>query len=359
MRAEVRRQDLSKALAQIARIVETRSTIPILNNVLLGIADGVLTLRGTDLATEITCTVVVTGDDGHACVPAKALADIVKRMVGDTVTLDMEEGQSGTGILIIKSGRSRFKLPSMASTSFPTLAVDKYDCSFTADLSRLFAPVAFAVGESNHANTDGLYLHVADGRLRAVGTNTHRMAVYDIELPSGAEDLAGAIIPAKVAALVPKGDLALRFCRDRMLVTTEDTTICAKLFEGDYVPYQRAIPNNDRVLKINKPELAAASARVGLVAAEVAGKPVRLNIAPGSIQLVASDRDGSEAVDEIAIDYHGEPTYLAFNCRYLDEMLAAAPGDEIEFAITDNTTHTLVRSLSDAAFIGVLSPYRM
>ena len=70
-------------------------------------------------------------------------------------------------------------------------------------------------------------------------------------------------------------------------------------------------------------------------------------------------RHGLDCVDEIAVEYHSEPTYLAFNCRYLDEMLAAAPGDEIEFVITDNTTHTLVRSLSDAAFVGVLSPYRM
>lgn len=367
MHVEVQRADLSKALTQITRVVEAGSIISVLGNVLVSTADGVMTLRGTDLRVEITCTIPCVGDAITACITAKDFADIAKRLAGDVVSLDFDAGDAGTGILIAKSGRSRFRLPSVSATSFPTLAVREYDCAFKADLGKLFAFVTpcITVPNAKHPRLEGVFLHLAGGRLRAVGTDSARLAVYDIPAPEGSAAFEGALLPLKLANLLStyKGEQDLRFRKDRVLLNvagaTGSTTICALLLEDEYVAYMRAVPSNDRVVRIHKADLAAAAARVGLVASDVSGKAVRLNIAPGSIELVAIDHDGREATDEIAVDYHGEPTYVAFNCGFLETMLACVPGEEIAFEVTDNTTHTRVRSLSDDAFIGVLSPYRM
>lgn len=360
MRAEASRSDLSKALSQVTRVVESRSPIPTLNCVYLKVAGGVMTLRGTDLQIEITTTLPVKGEDFEACLPGKAFADIVKRLPGDVVSIEFEAGQNDTGTAKIKAGRSRFSLPSISPNYFPTLAIENYDCSFSVDLSLLLARVQFAVGESNHANTDGAYLHVADRMLRVVGTDTHRLAIYQTDVPAGAEAMPGVILPPKLVALIPKGEIALSVCEARLLVSQPGITICGKLIEGTYLTYGRAVPlNNERIVELRKSDLAAAVQRIALVAEEAKGKAVRLNLAPGSIQLVAQDQTGREAVDEIAVDYNGEPTFVAFNCGYLEQMLSAVPGDEIAFDITDNTAFTRVRSLSDANFTGVLSPYRM
>lgn len=364
MRIAVARQDLSKLLSAVDRVVDTRNAVPILSNVVLTAADGVLTARGTDLNIEVTTTTTYTGEPGTACVPSRSLLDIVKRVVGDTVSLELDPGVvEGTGTLVVKSGRSRFKLPSIPSRSFPTLAVAEYEHEFNLNLGELFAPVmlCLAIGEDDRPYLEGVYLHQVGDKLRAVGADGPRVVVYAVDTPDGADGVS-AIVPRKVADIASsfKAAIDISLCDKRIRLRAPDIDVCAKLIEGKYAMYERVIPaDRERVLTVNKAELAAAANRVGVVASEAKGKAVRLGIAPGSIVLTAEDKDGREAVDEIAAEYAGEPTFLAFNVRYLDEMLSSVPGDDVIFDLTDNTTTTRVRSKSDANFVGVLSPFRM
>ena len=365
MRIEVQRVDLSRILSAIAKVVEPRNAVPVLSNVVLTAADGTLTARGTDLDIEITATCSYAGEGGVACVPARQLTDIVKRMVGETVSLEFILGAAeDTGDVIVKSGRSRFKLPSVPSRFFPTLATKEYSHHFTVDLGKLFAPVMSSVLAESAAKPElcGVYLHEHDGRLTAASADGPRITVYGEALPDGADGLAGVIVPTKVAnlAIGLRAAVDVSVGRNRIRFAAPGIDICAKLIEGDYPNYRRAIPtSHERTLRIGKADLLAAAGRVGVVAAEAQGKAIRLNIAPGSIELVARDKDGREAVDEIAVQYDGEPTWVAYNVGFLDDMLNAAPGAEVEFDITDNTVPTRVRSVSDAGFVGVISPFRM
>lgn len=365
MRIEVQRSDLSRVLTAIGRVVEARNAVPILNNVVLTAVDGVLTARGTDLDIEITCTTTCTGEDGVACVPARNLTDIVKRMAGETVTLELEPGLAeGTGTLAVKSGRSRFKLPSTPSKWFPSLATKDYSHEFTADLSKLFAPVMSSVlpQSDDKPYLCGVYFHQAGDQLTAVGADGPRLAIYSADLPAGAGGMPGIIVPTKVANLAIgfKAPVSVSVGENRIRLQAPDIEICAKLIEGTFPAYARVVPlTNDRTVRVVKADLAAAAQRVGVVASEAAGKAIRLNIAPGSIELVAKDKDGREAVDEIAVEFDGEPSWVAYNVGYLDDVLAAAPGAEVEFDITDNTTTTRIRSVTDPAFVGVLTPFRM
>lgn len=365
MRIEVQRQDLTRLLNGITRVVETSNAVPVLRNVVLSSSGGTLTARGTNLDIEITTSCPCSEGDLTACVPAHKMADIVKRMAGDVVTMEFVPGVAeDTGDLVVKSGRSRFNVPSIPSKWFPTLAEKEYDNTFTADLSLLFQPVMSSVMADNDAKRYlcGVYLHTIDGKLRAVGADGPRMAIYDTDAPDGAVGMPGVIVSTKVAALAIafKAPIDVSVCATRIRLVAPGTEICAKLIEGTYPDYARVVPQaNNRMLRVDKAELASAVGRVGVVASESAGKPIRLNIAPGSIHLVAKDSDGREAVDEVAIEFDGEPTFVAYNTKFLDDMLAAVPGDTVEFDITDNTTTTRVRSVSDAAFVGVLTPFRM
>ncbi len=362
MHIEVQRADLVRVLTAVGKIVETRNTYPILANVLLTAASGLLTVRGTDLDIEITTSCPATGADGAACVSAHDLLGIVRKLGGATVDLSLAATDGTAGILTVKSGRSRFKVPSMSSESFPTLKTDGYTHSFSADLSVLFAPVAFAISKHDPARhyLEGIYVHEHNGHLRAVGTDAHRMAIYDVALPDGAIGMPSIIVPPKVADLAAsfKSAIDISVCENRIRFALGDTVVCAKLIGGNYVNYERVIPlENDRLLRADKADFAAAAARVGLVASESSGRAVRLGLAPGSITLTADDRDGRDAVDEVAAELIGAPTFVAYNCRYLEEMLAAVPGAVVEFDVIDNTKNTRVRSASDPAFVGLLTPY--
>lgn len=362
MRIEVARADLNRVLASVIKVVEVRSTVPILQNVVLTAADGALTARGTDMDIEIAVTTEYKGDPGVACVSARSLADIVKRLPGDTVSLELVPGVAeDTGDLIIKSGRSRFKLPSFPSRFFPSLAVPTYDHEFTVNLGELVSHVVFAVAVNTPDRSwlEGIYLHQVGDKLRAVGADSPHCVVFSTDMPEGATDVS-AILPRKVADLAAsfKAPVDVSLCDTRIRLRSPGTEICAKLIEGKYADYERAIPaERERIITANKADLRAAAERVGVVSSEASGKPIRLNIAPGSIHLVASDKDGRDAVDEIAVEYAGEPTFLAFNVRILDEMLAAVPGDEVILDFTNNSMSTRVRSKSDANFVGALSPF--
>lgn len=362
MHAVVTRTDLANKLSAVARIVEVRSTNPILSHVVLTAADGTLTARGTDLDVEvIAATEATVATPGVACVPAKNIADIVKRMVGETVTLELEPGSAaGTATLIVKCGRSRFKLPSVPHESMPTLAGAETPCSFAADLAALFAQVSFAVGTSlGRANLMGVYLHAHDGKLRAVAADGARMAIADTALPDGAEDMPPIIVPNRVVGLVPKGLLEVSVGERLIAFRSAGGATTAKLIEGAYVEYQRAIPQGcDKIVRLNKDEFGGAVGRVGIIASEIAGKAVRLSIGADSVTITATDKDGRDAVDEVAAAYDGEPCRIAFNSEFLTEMLTAAPGDEIDLAFKDAGGLAKLTAPDHPEWFGCLGAYR-
>lgn len=360
MQLEIKRSDLSRLLSAVGRVVQPRATVPILSNLVLTAEDGRLTARGTDLDVEITASeAAAVSAPGTACVSSKNIADIVKRMIGDTVSLEMESGSPGVGVLHIKSGRSRFKLPSISSTAMPTLAGATFTHSFEADIGALCAPVVHAVGsdQTRHYLT-GVYLHEDDGNLRAVGADGARMAIYDAPLPDGAAGMPAVIVPTRVVDLAGRGVVSLRLCAERIEISSGSTVISAKLIEGNYVDYKRAIPNGDKTAVLSKAEFAGAVGRVGIVANETAGRPVKLSWSAGAVALSAADSTGGQANDEVAADYAGPDTEVAFNASFLDAILAAVPGDEVALCISGPTGLALFKSTSDAAFTGVVGPYR-
>ncbi len=364
MHAEVQRAELSKALSQIAKVVETRHHIPILSHVVLTAADGALTARGTDLDIEITATVPATvHGQGTACVPARNLYDIVKRLAGDTVSLELEPGSvADTGTLTIKAGRSRFKLPSVPSKSMPTLAGATFDATFTADLAALFAPVAFAASASDPQRPclEGVYLHAHDGKLRAVGADGARMAIHDTDLPEDAAGMPGVVVPGRVVGMLPKGAVDLRVGKSMISVTADGTALTAKLIEQPYLQYERGLPQGcDKVVRLDKAEFADAVGRVSIVTADISGKPVRVYVATGAVTLKAADKDGRDAVDEVPTEYDGAEVSLAFQSGLLSDMLAAAPGEVVDLAIKDAVSFSRMTVPGNDNWVGVMGSYRV
>lgn len=365
MHAGVARTDLSRVLSSIARIVETRSTIPILSHVVLTAAeDGTLAARGTDLDVEIVASIAAdVSAPGTACVPARNLADIVKRMVGDTVTLEFSAGAvANIGTLHVRSGRSHFRLPSIPHASMPTLDGADMPHSFTVDLSALCAPVAFAASNNDPQRPalEGVHLVPHDGKLRAVAADGARMAIHDADLPAGADDMPPIVLPRRMVDLAGKGEVTVSIGKTMTEFILGDTVIRGKLIEQPYVPYERGIPQGcDQVVHVNKSTFADAVARVSIVAAETSGKPVRLAIGGGVVQLKAADKDGRDAEDEVPCSYDGPAINVAFQSGLLTDTLGAAPGDEIYLWFGNERGFTKVTAVGNDNWLGALGTYRV
>lgn len=352
MAIRVDRADLVSALSAVARIIESCNTIPVLANVHLSVAEGRLTVRGTDLDIQVTTSVTAAGDLKTTTAPARTLLEVAKKFpAGAEVTVDLEDDA-----LIVKSGRSRFKLATLDAKLFPDIKAETYDADFEVDLDSLFAPVRFAIStDSARYHLNGVYLNGEPGLLTAVATDGHRLAKH--VLPGEWPDFTAVIVPTKFAGTVPQGPVTVSVNATKIRVKHGDTTIVSKLIEGTFPDYERVIPvNNDRVVTANRTDLIAAVDRVATVASDRGGKTVKFEADGDAITLtVRADHDS--ASDELATDYDGLPVETGMNAAYLKDILGAVTGASVSLAFSAEMSPILLRGDNDN-WLGVQMPMR-
>lgn len=337
------KNDLARLLSSVTKAVESRNTVPVLAMVRL-VADGTnLQATATDLDVTITGSIPADGTLS-CCVDAKLLSGIVAK-AGADVTME-HDGNT----LTVKSGRSRFKLPTLPVEDFPDMASGDFAATFEADLSSAFASVAFAIStEETRYYLNGVYLEPT----AATATDGHRLAHTAVQLPA----FEPIIIPRKTVSLWPKGSANVSLSSRMVRVQTADLTLTSKLIDATYPDYQRVIPqNNDKHVLVDKAAMQAAVARVATVSTD-RSRAVKLDIAPGQIAL--SVRGDAEATDAVEADYSGEPIEIGFNSAYLAEILSAVPGDTVRIALNDAGSPTLFTAPDVDGVVTVLMPMRV
>lgn len=355
----IERAALLRILTSTTKTVENRTTYPILSNVLLIAEPGSLTVRASDLDIEITASAAASVDSaGSTTVPAKTLLDIVRKVPdGSEVRLALEPDENGD-TLIVKAGRSRFQLPTLAADNFPDIQTGQFGAPFTTDIAALFAPVAFAISDEDaRYYLNGIYLHTINGRLRAVATDGHRLARADGA--AIANTLPGIIVPKKTVALVPHGEVQVDVSDTKIRIRAGDTVLVSKLIEGTFPDYQRVTPkDNELVAEVDRAALLSAVDRVSIVATDRSGRGVKVTSAPGSLTLSVTNPEGGGASEDIAAADDTPEFVVGYNAGYLADMLRAVGGTTARFAWKDPGSPTVLTGDNDN-WLGVLMPLRV
>src|SRR5215475_8351496 len=266
MKVTVERAQLLKSLGHVHRVVERRNTIPILGNVLLRAENAQLALKATDLDLEVTETLAAeTGNGGSTTVPAHMFYDIVRKLPdGSQIVL---EGDGDRSVLAIRAGRSRFTLQTLPENDFPDLAAGDMSHSFplaAKDVKRLIDRTQFAIStEETRYYLNGIYLHAAGtakaATLRGVATDGHRLAQFELPLPSGASGMPGIIVPRKTVAEVQRliedneAEITVKLSQGKIRFRLGETVLTSKLIDGTFPDYVRVIPvGNDKKLTVDK-----------------------------------------------------------------------------------------------------------
>lgn len=357
MQALTSRVALSRALGNVARVIEARNTLPILGHVRIAANDNRLTITGTDL--DIVATDAAEADvseSGTVCVDAKLLTDIVRK-VGADISLAAADGK-----LVVKSGRSRFSLATLPADDFPDFPAGEFAAEFAADIDALFAPVAFAISnEETRYYLNGVFFKGAAGKLTAVATDGHRLARHVVAAPTsdGAAEFAGVIVPRKLCGMLPKGEINIAVSESRIRLAAGDMVMESKLIDGTFPDYDRVIPQENPVnFTVDREDIMRGADRVVTISSE-RGRGVKLDIAPGGITLTAHSEVGT-ALDEVPAEYTGEPVSAGYNSAYLRDMLAVLPGGPVGFAVTENNSGPgVVTSAAMPGWTGVLMPLRV
>ncbi|MGY6251518.1 DNA polymerase III subunit beta [Bosea thiooxidans] len=358
MRASFERSELLRLLGPATKPVEARNTIPVLANILLsvtpsadGITDGTVSITGTDLDIRITTTgAAKVAEPGAVTVDAKRFEDIVRKLpAGAEIAVSTEPNT-----LIVKAGRSRFKLPTLPVEDFPDITVGEFDATFTADVAALFKPVQYAMSdEQTRYYLCGVYFHVADGKLRAVATTGHVLAQHD---GPAAEHFAGIIVPRKVVPLVPPGEVTVSVSASKVRFAAPGIEVVSKVIDGTYPDYQRVIPRgNDKVARVDRAALAAANDRVATVVSE-RGRAVKLSFTAGAVVL-STRNEANEAQDELAAEYASAPIDIGFQTGYVASTLAAFSGETVEIAMNDPGSPAIFRD--GGPLLAIIMPMRV
>jgi DNA polymerase III subunit beta len=373
MKINVERSALLKALGHVQSVVERRNTIPILSNVLIQAAKGRLKLTATDLDIEIVES--IPSDvlrNGAATAPAHMLYDIVRKMPeGTQVQLEMLSGDSGR--LAVSAGSVRFELACLPQEDFPQMSAGALPHRFrlsASDLIALIEKTRFAIStEETRFYLNGIYLHaVKDAKppnLRAVATDGHRLARYELDLPDGAADIPGIIVPRKTVAELRRlledaeGAVEIGLSDTKMQFVFDAVELTSKLIDGSFPDYQRVIPSaNDKVLTLDAKDFFQAVDRVSTISADRT-RAVKLNLDNDRVTLSVVNPESGTATEELGANYHADPIEIGFNARYLLDISGQIAGKDVRFLLADAGSPTLIEDAEDKRTLYVLMPMRV
>ena len=377
MKLSIERAALLKALGHVQSVVERRNTIPILSNVLLTAKGDTLAFSATDLDMEIADSATARVETpGQITAPAHTLYEIVRKLPEGAEVSLIYSGDDPR--LQVQAGRYKVNLPVLPAGDFPTMVSDGLSDLVevdTGELIRLIDKTRFAIStEETRYYLTGIYLHsvVEDGRalLRAVATDGHRLALADMPAPQGAAGLPGVIVPRKTVQEARRlmddaGEtVGLRLSPQKVRFDLGLAGLTSKVIDGSFPDYTRVIPReNHRVMTVDNVLFAAAVDRVATISSEKS-RSVKLSVESGRVTLMVRNMETGQAVEELEVDYDGEPFEIGFNARYLMDVTAQIVGETAEFRFADRTGSAamldpvLILDPLDAGVQYVLMPLR-
>lgn len=354
-------------LQSVAGIVERRHTLPILANVLLRKVGTFLQLTTSDLEIQIRTTVELGGDAGEfsTSIGARKLIDILRTMpVEQTVSLESSQNK-----VVIKGGKSKFTLQTMAAEDFPLVQESaNFGPVFSVPqktLKDLLSQVSFAMAVHDIRYYLNGILFVAEGKqLSLVATDGHRLAftsaLLDVEVPK-----QEVILPRKTVIELQRllsdaqGAIEMQFANNQAKFSFDGIEFVTKLVEGKFPDYNRVIPKNQtNLITLGRTALLATLQRTAILTSEKF-KGVRLNIEPGSLRVASNNAEQEEAVDELDIDYAGENIEIGFNVTYLIDVLNNMDQDMVTLELSDGNSSVLFTIPDNASFKYVVMPMRI
>jgi DNA polymerase-3 subunit beta len=338
MKFTITRERLQEGLSAVANAVPTKTTLPVLSNILVEAVQDGIRLSGTDLDIAVSTVVPAEVDtQGALTLPARKLVEIVRELPSAAIRI----AAAGEQRVNLECGRSRFKLLGIPRDEFPTFPAVRFDGAWkvtSVDLQKLISHVSFAAStEESRPILNGVLWELRKDQMRMVATNGHRLARMDVAV-GGHGESGDFIVPPKALDQVRRlfgsaDEVEIARSENHLGFRSGQTYVFTRLIEGPYPNYEQVIPrDNDRVVVMDKQALASALRRVGVVASDQTHR-VRLAFSGGALKFTVSTPDLGEAHDEMAVTYDGEPLEIGFNANYLLEILKYIPTDEVRMTM--------------------------
>jgi DNA polymerase-3 subunit beta len=374
MNLTISKDQIINGLQAVQNVVSSRTTLPILSNVLMRAEGDRVEFTATDLDVTIACSVEAKiKKPGASTVPVKKLFGIVRELSGGEIEIEVDEKNT----CIIHCGASFYKIHGLSADEFPPLPKFKDDkkLSMSQETAKaMLKKTSFAIStdESRYV-LNGVFVSLKDHKMTVVATDGRRLALVDEEVDISEKSQGEFIVPAKAVSelnrlLQDKGDLEIKFSENQAAFKLKDDKgfsilIITKLIEGNYPNYRQVIPaeTKERV-PLARAEFLHALRRAEIMTSEKANS-VKLTFSKNNLAITANSPEVGEARESLAVNYKGKEIAIAFNAKYLIEPLNALTEDEIFFELIDELSPGVLKINGDATknqtFLYVVMPMRL
>ena len=350
MQFQIARDALLKPLQLVSGVVERRSTLPVLSNLLLELQGDRLSLTSSNQELELSAEVSVsdTQVEGRITASARKLSDICRSLPDESVIrFTVADAQ-----MRVSSGRSNFTLATLPAEDFPKSEneIDTIALTLTQEqLAELLASTSFAMAQKDfRPYLNGMLIEVDSASLRAVATDGHRLALHTIKAESNTEGKQRLILPRKSALELarllqdPEEPVTITGGASHFRATMNSCTLVSKLVNSRYADYERVIPRNgSKTLVGNCQALRQACQRASILFSEKY-QIASFDLGSGEFKVVARNPDQEVAEESVSVDYEGDPIQIGFNVSYLIHVFTAIKTDKVRIELTDANSAVLL-----------------
>lgn len=368
MKFSINKEQMMTGLQAVQNIVGSRTTLPILSNVLLNARESKLELTATDLDVTVACSVAATvKKTGAITLPVKKLFGIVRELGNSELELEVDDRNACK----LKAGSSFYKINGLAAEEFPPMAAFSEKKKIVLSQERLkgmLKRTSFAVStDETRYVLNGIFFSFKDHKITVVATDGRRLALMDEEADVNGENQADFIVPTKAIAelnrlLQGTGDVEIKYTENQAAFKLKgaeglSVEVITKLVEGNYPNYRQVIPaESGERIALAREELLQSLRRVEIMTSEKSNS-VKLSFTKNNLAITANTPEVGEARESMAVNYKGKDLAVAFNPGYLMDPLKALDNDEVFLELTDELSPGVLKI--NGPFLYVIMPMRM
>ena len=371
MEFTINRDILLKSLGHAYGIIEKKTTLPILSNVLIEAKNSKIKITATDLDL-IYSEEIPTKDltkEGSTTTSANILYDILRKIESNA---KIEISLQDVNKLKLVSGNSKFNLLCISPDNFPLSGEDIKEKTFEISSQEILkllnkTKIAISNDETRHY-LNGIYLHKTNldnkSLLTAVATDSHRLSSSSLEINSDI-GFESVILPKKTVfqliSLLEQGTTITKISNNKSKIKfeTNNGILISKVIDGRFPDYTKVIPkNNDKILEIKLNEFKNSIERVTTVSSD-RKEGLKMILSNNSLQLSVNSPNGGEGIENINVKFNSEDMSISFNSKYLIDIASQIENDSIIINLKDAASPVLIRDLSDKNSFHVVMPMKI
>ena len=364
MKLSVNTTELFNALSIAAHALSARSTMPILEGILIETTESGISLTCSDGAMTISVSVPATvAEEGRIVMPGRLFGDVVRKLPGGELQMTVSVNMIAT----LKCCGSRTTMAGKPADLFPQLPqIDEtHRVHLPQELLRdMIQETLFAVSaDESRKILTGCLLEIGGGEVRMVGCDGFRLAVRVSAIEPNIPPL-NAVIPGKLLQELSKivsgeDEATLIFGSNQLLVEVKSVRIYASLLEGEYIQYRRIIPASAQttVHVLDKEQMALCVERASLMARESKTNMIKMTISPSLLVITANSEMG-DAYEEVQVETEGEQLEIAFNVKYVTDALKAIEDDSFLMRFNSAVSPCVLTPVEGGAYTYMILPLR-